>query len=245
MPCQPCFSRVVFFFSHFSRETKQCSWSIVRVGVLLCGRAAQPEPQGDRGRRAGSGGRRDSSHLDTREPPVRPLALSPPVSHASASCVPKRHREELETQWLPVPPRPGRERWGGRRTTAPLHQQLRLPGQGRGRGAQQLPPGCSARRPSPAPWGSCALSLPRERRSCGQVTGCDRPASMCSHTAPLPLPGAASRRETTAIIHGQLPAASASLSWPGRADAVTPCATLCVGFPEAPPAREPPCPGPF
>lgn len=51
-----------------------------------------------------------------------------------------------------------------------------------GQGCPAAPPGCSARGPSRAPWGSCALSFPRERRSCGQVTRCDRPASVSSRS---------------------------------------------------------------
>lgn len=172
MPCQPCFSRVVFLFSHFSRETKRCSWSFVRVGVLLCGCAAS------RSRReteaAGSEG-------DTRRPPTwtRGSHLSvpwhPPRSlPCSSSCAPHGIGESWRRSgsWS----RPGREGVMGWAAQTPLHQQLRLPGSslGRaGRGARQPTPGAASPCPSPG------------RGSCGQGPGVTQPSGgVCGWCSP-------------------------------------------------------------
>lgn len=162
MPCQPCFSRVVFFFSHFSRETKWCSWSkALRVGVLLCGRAAQrcgrPRPPCTRALEGS-----DFSRLCTRVPPALALCTVPsgPL-HLSAGFVPECRRKELDVGWHPVPPRPaepGGGRWEARQsgglpfTSSSTFLGSSLGGSG-GQGCPPPPPSGAAPHAGPDPLG--------------------------------------------------------------------------------------------
>lgn len=136
--------------------------------VRFCGAGRAPE--GDA-----------ASKLDTREPPVRLLALSPPVTNASASCGPKRHGEEVDTQWLLVPRSRGdgalgrpcpTQVWGGSDGAGahgrlPFTSSSAFLGSSLGEAGAGVPGsstlGCSSRRPSPLPGAAAALPFPRER----------------------------------------------------------------------------------
>lgn len=158
---------VVFFSAPFQGKLNSVA------GACACG-CASVGP-------AGSGGRRDlqvgHEGATCPSPGTDP---PPPVTRASASCVPKRHGEEVGTQWLLVPRSLGdgvlgrpcpTQAWGGGSggaggtRAAPLHQQLSLPGQlpgrGRGRGARQLHPEVQLARAQPPPWCSCGPALPQ------------------------------------------------------------------------------------
>lgn len=216
MPCPPCFSRVVFFF--FLSLSLQSLFKGNFSGVA--GAASGPVcfwAGGSWSRReteAAGGRRQGASHLSV--PWRRPRGqLRPRRSPGRAGG---RRRGFLSR------PGPGRERGGAR--AAPLHQQLSPP--------PREAPRPGVQRPQAQP-------QPRSLVQLGPVTGGDtvRPASRCSRlVAHLPPPGAASRRETTAItIRGSYPPGSARLSPRGPGGPLTPCATRVRGVSRSPSLR--------
>lgn len=165
------------------------------MSVCFCAAALPAEPTEAAGGPRGDA--RGSSHLDTREPPVRPLAPSP----ASARCAPTRHPEELDAA-ASGPTLAGRERWGGRHR-APFTSSS---------GFLAAP----WARPGPTPWCRCALSFPGGGGSCGQAARCDassRPARVCGRVLTVLCPERRPKGNNS-NNHGAAPAAS----WP---DAVT------------------------